>query len=248
MVIDYVVDGNTFYPYTGYYAFYDGCFNSVFSNNYVEGGGGVKRRGTMTGTSCVVSGNTVYNTGGCALFNAPSTRHVSNLVIEGNNVYNSAAAIMLYDAIFERIAISGNTFDVMSDTAINITLAASATVPLSVSISGNTLKNGQKNGIYLKRTSVSDIFDATVTGNTIINMGQEAATYNGIYLVDIEGALINGNTIKNHTGTLAKGIAEYEYVDGCGWNTIVNNSIKGATTAISAPAPNNVITPNTVIS
>ena len=248
MCIDYTIDGNTFYPYAGYYAFYDGAFNSVFSNNYVEGGGGVKRRGTMTGTSCVVEGNTVCNTGGCALYNAPSTRHASCLTIKGNNVYNSAAGIMLYDAIFERISITGNTFDTLSDTAINITLAASSTVPLSASITGNTIKNGQKNGIYLKRTAVDDIFDANVTGNTLINMGQEtAATYNGIFLVDITGASVNGNIIKNYTGSLSKGIAESELVNGCDYNNIVNNIIKGASTAISTVGANDVITPNMTI-
>ena len=155
---------------------------------------------------------------------------------------------MLYDAIFERISITGNTFDTLSDTAINITLAASSTVPLSASITGNTIKNGQKNGIYLKRTAVDDIFDANVTGNTLINMGQEtAATYNGIFLVDITGASVNGNIIKNYTGSLSKGIAESELVNGCDYNNIVNNIIKGASTAISTVGANDVITPNMTI-
>jgi parallel beta-helix repeat protein len=46
MTIDYTVTGNIVYPKPGFYAFYDGTLESVFSDNHVYGGGGVKRRNT----------------------------------------------------------------------------------------------------------------------------------------------------------------------------------------------------------
>ena len=239
MTIDYKVTGNSVYPVSGFFAFYDGTLESVFSDNYVYGGGGVKRRGSVDDGQHVIKNNDVE---GGSLYQSAGYGVGDTLLISGNSNKNGEYGVALDSEDFRNVTIDGNTFDGLSVDGIYIVMQSSTSDAMDVTVSNNTISNVQKNGMYLKRSDGANKMNLEVTGNIINNVNLLSGDCDGIYMEDTREANVTNNYIPDDTGSMYSGIRETG--SNADWNNIHDNVLRGGSKSILTVGSNTMIRDN----
>jgi uncharacterized membrane protein len=239
MTIDYTVTGNIVYPKPGFYAFYDGTLESVFSDNHVYGGGGVKRRGSVDDGKHIIKDN--YVKGG-TLYQSAGNGVGDTLLITGNSNENGVYGVSLYNEDYRKVTIDGNKFNSLSDNGILLAMQPTTSDTMDVIISNNIFSNIQKNGMLLKRLDANNKMNLEINNNTIKNANLLSEYYIGIYLVDIWGANVESNYIYNDAGSMYLGIRETG--SNANWNYIHNNIISGGSKNILTVGKNTICEKN----
>jgi len=241
--IDYTITNNIIYCYSDgtnqYAAFYDGTQQSTFSNNQVYGGVGVRQRGVVPGGIHIISNNRVV---GGSLFRGVNANVGESIIITGNDVRNSLnVGISVTAEAFKQYTITDNTIYNCAGDGIDLLFPSAAVNPANAVISNNNILKVNGNGIYVKRSSSSDVLNCVITGNVIQDANQGNGGYNGIKLEDIYGAMVSDNVINNYNGVMTVGIGETQLMTGCSnWNCVHDNIIKGATTAVNLIGSNSI--------
>lgn len=222
--INYTVTGNTIYA-EGVSAFNDGTIYSVFSNNKVYGGVAVTHRGNITDSVKIITGNTIEGADS-AIFSEgkPSFKEIAikdNVLVGGSGV----DGILMSGAISaEKLTITGNSIkNSKNGMAITLINAGSS----AIDISGNTIENAQRSGIYLNLDATDSSSVRTISGNIIKNADRSNGEYQGISLVNVDYADIDENQITDSTTYVRYGI--YEDVNS-DYNEIKDNLITGTKT------------------
>ncbi|AKB17636.1 disaggregatase related repeat-containing protein [Methanosarcina sp. WWM596] len=235
MTIDYTVTENTIYPKPGFYAFYDGTLKSVFSDNYVYGGGGVKRRGSVDDGQHIIKDNRVE---GGTLYQTAGNGVGDTLQIISNVNENSVYGVNLYNEDYRNVVIEKNTFNSLSVNGILLAMQPTTTDSMNVTISNNIISNAQKNGMYLKRSNANNKMNLEIKNNTIKNVNLVSEYHNGIYLVDTWRANVENNFIYDEKGTMYLGIRETG--SNADWNYIHDNIISGGSKSIRTVGKNTI--------
>lgn len=204
MAINYTVVNNKIYPkhltvspYTGFYAFSDGTQKSIFSNNYIEGGGAVIGRGAISNGNYIISQNILKDTYGGALY-VKGRRSGYSMSITENQVENCTHQAGTYGIIvdintetYSELTITDNIFDTCSLDAISV-IQPSTLSGAQLKISDNTIKNALKNAIVIEtfnQLSITDNIIDTCSKNAISIIQQPVDTNSNLLLSD--------NTITN---------------------------------------------------
>ena len=220
--IDYTVTNNKIYP-RGHYAFWDGTAFSIFSNNYVCGGGGVENRNIVPNCTKIISNNTIVSSNGLSLYRPSLGGTIDTLLITGNHLCDGGQGIQLHDEYYKSVVINSNVLKNCTENGISVVQYAGS-IPTLIKICNNVITAVDKNGIYIKRSTTADTLNAEIIGNTIENVGL-GGNYHGLYLVDIDGAFIAANTIRGSYNA----VTEISVLGGANNNKILYNNISNFT-------------------
>ena len=218
--IDYLVTRNKIYPKPNYNAFYDGTFQSVFSDNEIYGGHGVvSRRGNLNNGVHIIKDNYIEDSG--YLYGGIGVGVGDALMILNNTQVGGWYGLGLNSESFKNITIDGNKLSNFSDRGINLTYLTNG---VNLQISNNTFENVAKGGIYINAGSYTN-GTTNIMDNVLKNISSGSSSP-GITVTNIKNANICSNTISDTSSRMTYGIYEGS---GCNNNSIFGNNITGAT-------------------